>query len=110
MASDVEEDLLCVRTSEYRVTGIFGRGYDIPGPAPTPVLSAIAVKGWPDELGSMFVDSLASAAGGRAGPINWEARLEDEVDGCSERKASRGEGGTEFRSGAMALTSIKVWG
>lgn len=43
-----------------------------------------------------------SVAGTGGGPISWDACLDEIVEVCTERKSLRGEGGTEFKSGAMA--------
>jgi len=83
---------------------------DVPGPAPTPVLSAAVVRGVIDDDEEDVPGSLPAAdtlepmsvAGTGGGPISWDARLDETVELCTERKASRGEGGREFKSGAMA--------
>lgn len=46
--------------------------------------------------------------GAGGGGICWDGRLDVVVLGCWEEVASgRGDGGTEFRSGAMVLASRK---
>ena len=85
---------------------------NLPGPAPTPVLSAAPISvGTEDDDEEDANDSLpavdilepVSVAGTGGGPMSWDVRLEEAVEVCTERKALRGEGGTEFRSGAMVL-------
>lgn len=68
---------------------------NIPGPAPTPVLSAAVVR---DEIGNVeddvpgslpAADTLkpVSVAGAGGGPISRDPRLDGTVEVCTERKA-----------------------
>ena len=84
----------------------------IPGPVPTPVLSTTIVELLVGRVeGGACRDSLVgyeraeagdatSAAGGL---VCCEARLEEVDEVCGERTVLRGEGGTEFRSGAIVV-------
>lgn len=85
---------------------------NLPGPAPTPVLSTALIRGRTEDddeeevTGSLPVVDIRepmSVPGIGGGPISWDVRLEEAVELCTERKALRGEGGTEFKSGAMTL-------
>lgn len=77
----------------------------LPGPTPTPLLSAaVAVsplKG--GSRGGSWILPVVEEMGAAGGPIGSEGRLEADgvvcmFDGCT---VSRGEGGTVFRPGAI---------